>query len=449
MTASAPLGGAVSLQALATAVATAAHGVPFARVTGAVAGVSAQAIDVSGLSPFVHVGWHVEVATRTGPVLAEVIRMDRGTVLAKPLNEHAVIALHDRAAPIGPPCLWPHDSWKGRLVNGIGRPIDAGPPLVRGDRRLSILQKAPKALSRRPVARPLSTGVKAIDVFAPLCFGQRVGIFSGSGVGKSTLLSMLARSRGFDTVVVSLVGERGREVREFVEETLGEMVRRAVVVVATGDESAMMRRLASPCAMTVAEYFRARGDEVLLIMDSVTRYAHACRDMGLAAGEPPVARGYPPSVFSELPRLLERAGPGETGEGSITGVFAVLVDGDDHNDPVADAIRGLLDGHIVLDRAIAGQGRYPAIDILASISRLAERAWTADQRSAVVGLRRLVARFEESRDLRSIGGYQPGADAELDRAVRIVPKLYDALNQRLSDPPCEDAFRAIADCLAA
>jgi flagellum-specific ATP synthase len=248
-------------------------------------------------------------------------------------------------------------------------------------------------------------------------------------------------------VVIALVGERGREVREFVEDSLKASMGTAVVVVSTSDESPMMRRQAPKTAMTVAEYFRDRGDRVLLIVDSVTRYAHAARDVALAAGEPPVARGYTPSVFSELPKLLERAGPGEEGSGSITGVFAVLVDGDDHNDPVADAIRGTLDGHIVLDRAIADQGRYPAINVLSSISRLARNVWTPEQRALLTKVRGMIARFEDTRDLRLMGGYKPGTDAELDRAVALVPKIYQALEQDLAAPPSEDAFRELADLL--
>ena len=221
-----------------------------------------------------------------------------------------------------------------------------------------------------------------------------------------------------------------------------------MTILATGDESAMMRRLAPQLATALAEHFRDEGQNVLLIMDSVTRYAHACREVALAAGEPPVARGYPPSVFSELPQLLERAGPGLEGQGSITGIYAVLVDGDDHNDPVADTVRGTLDGHIVLDRAIGEQGRYPAVNLLSSLSRLAQRVWTHDQARAAQELKRLAARFEETRDLRAMGGHVPGADAELDRAVELVPKLYKVLGQQLSDPPSADAFREIAEALS-
>src|SRR5664279_4174723 len=302
-------------------------------------------------------------------------------------------------------------------------------------------------MARERITRPLKTGVRVIDLFTPLCRGQRVGVFAGSGVGKSTLLSMLARSTGFDTVVVALVGERGREVREFLEGPLAENRARSITIVSTGDESPMMRRLALLSAMSVAEYFRDRNESVLLIVDSVTRYAHAVRDVALAAGEPAVARGYAPSVFSDLPKILERAGPGSTGSGSITGVFAVLVDGDDHNDPVADSIRGTLDGHIVLDRAIADQGRFPAVDILASVSRIPNPTWSPEQRKLVTRLRALIARFEETRDLRLMGGFTPGADPLLDQAVKSVPRIYEAMSQTLASPPCEDPFIELAAAL--
>jgi flagellum-specific ATP synthase len=298
------------------------------------------------------------------------------------------------------------------------------------------------------VRTPLRTGVRVVDLFTPLCAGQRIGIFAGSGIGKSTLLAMLARSRGFDTVVVALVGERGREVREFVEDVLAQEKERAVAVVATSDESPMMRRLAPKTALCIAEHFRDLGENVLLIVDSVTRFAHAARDVALAAGEPPVARGYPPSILSDLPKLLERAGPGEEGQGSITGVFSVLVDGDDHNDPVADSLRGTLDGHIVLDRAIADLGRFPAVNVLGSISRLAQDVWSAEQARLVSRFRTMIARFEDTRDIRLMGGYQRGADPELDKAVELVPKLYDALRQAPGDPPSSDAFQEAARILA-
>jgi flagellum-specific ATP synthase len=305
----------------------------------------------------------------------------------------------------------------------------------------------PNALNRVPVDRKLTTGVKAIDLFTPLCHGQRVGIFAGSGVGKSTLLAMLARSTAFDSAVIALVGERGREVNEFIHEVLGEALSKSVVVVATGDESASKRRLAPLLATAIAESFRDNGENVLLVMDSVTRFAHAARELSLAAGEPPVARGYPPSIFSALPQLLERSGAGAQGTGSITGIYSVLVDGDNHNDPVADTIRGTLDGHIVLDRQIAASGRYPAIDLLGSVSRLAHKCRSPQEQQAINDMRRLISRFEDTKDLRALGGYQAGNDAELDRALQIVPKIYAALAQDSSSPLCPDAFAELARLL--
>jgi flagellum-specific ATP synthase len=331
----------------------------------------------------------------------------------------------------------------------MGRPIDSRGDLATGPEAVAIDADPPEPMTRSRVNVPARTGVRVVDLFTPLCIGQRIGVFAGSGIGKSTLLAMLAQSPDFDAVVVALVGERGREVREFVEDALVKSMTRTVAVVSTGDESPMMRRLAPRTAMCIAEYFRNKGESVLLIMDSVTRYAQACREVALAAGEPPVARGYPPGIFSDLPRLLERAGPGSEGQGAITGIFSVLVDGDDHNDPIADSIRGTLDGHIVLDRAIAEQGRYPAINALASVSRLANHVLTPEQQKLVAKLKAMIARFEETRDLRIMGGYQAGADPELDRAVVIVPKLYQALSQTPADPSSRDPFQEIAGYLAA
>ena len=436
------------LEALALRISALKKTTPLVRWRGEVMAVQPSAILVSGLSLHLRLGGLVEVVLPSGTVLAEVIRFDRGQAAVKPLREGAPVTLGAPVYPAGERVLYPAAGWKGRIINALGDPADGGCNLVHGATAVALQQQAPGAMSRAAIGQPVATGVRVIDLFTPLCLGQRIGIFAGSGVGKSTLLSMLARSSGFDSVIVALVGERGREVREFVETTLGAMARTAITVVATGDESAMMRRMAPLTATAIAEFFRDRGDRVLLIMDSVTRYALACREVALAAGEPPVARGFPPSVFGDLPRLLERAGPGPQGKGSITGLYAVLVDGDDHNDPVADTIRGTLDGHIVLDRAIAESGRYPAVDVLASISRLADRVWNAEQRKTVIELRRLVGRYEESRDLRAVGGYVPGGDVELDRAIAIVPKLYRLLTQGIDGPTSSDVFGEVAECLS-
>ena len=420
---------------------------PFVRLSGVVREVAPTHCRVVGLSAAVKLGDRVSLAAGPRPTIGEVVRVDEQAATIKPFDDRVPVGIGMVASMLGTMCLHPAKSWKGRVINALGEPVDGKGQLVRGARPMPTDAAAPAAMTRSRIDTPLRSGVRVIDIFTPFCRGQRVGIFAGSGVGKSTLLSMLARSSGFDTVVVALVGERGREVREFLEGPLAENRARAVTVVATGDESPMMRRLALLSATAVAEYFRDAGDSVLLIADSVTRYAHAARDVALAAGEPAVARGYTPSVFSDLPRLLERAGPGPAGAGTITGVFAVLVDGDDHNDPVADAIRSTLDGHIVLDRAIADQGRYPAVNVLGSISRLADLVWSPEQRELVRRLKTMIARFEDTRDLRLMGGYHQGSDAELDHAVAMVPRIYEALRQDIAGRPSIDAFADLAQIL--
>ncbi|MFA6031946.1 MAG: flagellar protein export ATPase FliI [Myxococcota bacterium] len=417
------------------------------RVSGAVSEVTPAALRVAGLSRFVKLGERIALSANGREEYGEAIRIDREGVLVKPFATSVGVGLGARASLAGAMELRPSQSWKGRVINAFGEPIDDGGPMIAGESAVRVDAPPPEAMKRARVNRPVRTGVKVIDLFTPLCAGQRIGIFAGSGVGKSTLLSMLARAPGFGTIVIGLVGERGREVREFLDDTLGGMRGNAVAVVSTSDESAMMRRLAPNTAMAVAEYFRDQGEDVLLIIDSVTRLAHAARDVALAAGEPAVARGYTPSVFSTLPKLLERAGPGIEGSGAITGIFSVLIDGDDHNDPVADSIRGTLDGHLVLDRAIADQGRYPAVNILGSVSRLAHHVWTPEQRGLAMRIKGLIARFEDTRDLRLMGGYQAGADAELDQAIALVPKIYEALRQDVGAPLSADVFQDLATAL--
>ncbi|ACS38448.1 flagellar protein export ATPase FliI [Methylorubrum extorquens] len=420
---------------------------PLVRVAGPVREVTASAARVAGVSAFVRLGDRMGFSADGRTQVGEVVRIDAAGATVKPFESRIEAGIGSLAHRIGPAQLRPDPRWKGRVIDALGRPIDGLGPLAEGPASVPLDADPPAAMTRARVKTPLPTGVRAIDLFTPLCAGQRIGIFAGSGVGKSTLLAMLAGAQGFDSVVVALVGERGREVREFLEGPIAAARDRAVIVVSTGDESPMMRRQAPKVALAVAESFRDRGESVLLIVDSVTRYAHAARDVALAAGEPAVARGYPPSVFSDLPRLLERAGPGAEGTGTITGIFSVLVDGDDHNDPVADSIRGTLDGHVVLDRAIAEQGRYPAIELLGSISRLAGEVWTGDQRELVRKLKSMMARFEETRDLRLMGGYRAGSDPDLDQAVSLVPRIYEALRQEPGQPPSRDAFLELAQSL--
>ena len=436
-----------ALSSLAERVSTASANQPFVQAGGTVTQVTPAFCSVSGLSPFVRLGDRVSLSTGGGAQLGEVIRLDETRVTIKTFNEPITAGLGARAWRTGAAILNPDPSWKGHIFNALGEPISDGGALLHGDRPAYPDQAAPAPLRRQRIGAHCKTGVRVMDLFTPLCFGQRIGIFAGSGVGKSTLLAMLSRAKGFDTVVIALVGERGREVREFLEDTLGGSRDQVIAVVSTGDESPMMRRLAPKTATCIAEYFRDRGEKVLLIVDSITRFAHAAREVALAGGEPPVARGYTPSVFSSLPGLLERAGPGLEGAGSITGIYSVLVDGDDHNDPIADSIRGTLDGHIVLDRSIADQARYPAVNVLSSISRLSNQAWLPEQRSLVSKLRAMIARFEETRDLRLMGAYRGGSDPELDKAIEIVPRLFEAMKQSPRDAASTNAFQEVARAL--
>ena len=440
-------GALAPLERLEQRVAWGLRNLPLARVSGPVVEVSMSHYRVAGLSRFLKLGECVGVDVGDRVQIGEVVRIDDVSATLKPFDARSDAAIGARAFRAEALSLSPHPAWKGRVIDALGRPIDGAGELAIGPRSVPLDAPPPPPLRRGRVRAPLRTGVRVIDLFTPLCVGQRVGVFAGSGVGKSSLLAMLARATPIDTVVIALVGERGREVREFLDDTLSENRASVVAVVSTGDESPMMRRLAPRTAMAVAEYFRDMGESVLLIVDSVTRFAHAARDVALAAGEPAVARGYAPSVFSDLPRLLERAGPGVEGSGSITGVFSVLVDGDDHNDPVADAVRGALDGHIVLDRGIADEGRYPAVSILSSVSRMANPLWRPEQRKVVGNLRSMIARYEETRELRLMGGYTAGADPVLDRAIKATPRIYEAMNQSMDAPRCEDPFIDLAAAL--
>lgn len=424
----------------ATAENSVAHG-------GHVRTIAAGHYTVAGLSRQVRLGDFVAHRSSTGVHLGEVVRVEPELTYVCPIEPGEPIGIQDTVIRKGAFRIAPNDSWCGRTINSLGEPIDGLGPLTAGLELRSISNTAPPSMTRKRVETGFKTGVRAIDIFSPLCLGQRLGIFAGSGVGKSTLLSMLARADAFDKVVIALVGERGREVREFIEDTLGSHMQKSVAVVATSDESPMLRKMAPLSAITIAEHFRDQGDNVLLIVDSVTRFAHAIREVATASGEPPIARGYPASVFTELPRLLERAGPGPEGTGTITAIISILVDGDNHNDPIADSTRGILDGHIVLQRSLAEEGRYPPIDPLASVSRLARKAWTPDQEKLASRLKALVHRYEETRDLRLIGGYRQGSDPDLDIAVRQVPIIYDILKQTPGELPSEDAFTDLATAL--
>jgi flagellum-specific ATP synthase len=340
------------------------------------------------------------------------------------------------------------------VLDPLGRPLDGHGALPPGAVPRPIRVAAPEATARARLGPRLDLGVRALNCFATCRQGQRLGLFSGSGIGKSTLLAMLARHTQCDVAVLALVGERGREVREFLEDDLGaDGLARSVVVVATSDAPPLLRRQAAYAAMSVAEHFRDQGLSVLLLMDSVTRFCLALREIGLSAGEPPATRGYPPSVFAELPRLLERAGPGLPGPdgtaGQITALFTVLVEGDDHNEPVADAVRGILDGHVILDRRIAERGRYPAVDVLRSLSRAAASCLDAEEAAMLRRARGILALHEDMADMLRLGAYRAGTDPAVDEAVALAPRIEDVLRQeRAERSPMADSFELLRSALA-
>lgn len=393
---------------------------------GRVRGIRGLTIRVS--LPAVRLGDLLVIRRRGNPLLAEVVGFDAEEALALPLGDTAGLGPDDEVESTGGPMTVPaHPSLLGHVVDGLGRVIDTDLD-VSDLPRVSVEGSPPSPLARRSISESLPTGIRALDGLMTLGKGQRIGLFSGSGVGKSTLLGSIARGTSADVVIVALVGERGREVGEFIAQTLDERSRqRSIVVVATSDAPALERLKAAQTASSLAEYFRDRGQNVLLLMDSITRVARAQREVGLAAGEPPARRGYPPSVFAMLPRLLERSGQGE--RGSITAIYTVLVEGDELDEPIADEVRGVLDGHIVLRRELAEQGHYPAIDVGASLSRVMERVTSPDQVRAARTLRALIAAHEAKRDLITMGAYAKGSDPRVDQALQRWPAILRFLQQ--------------------
>lgn len=418
------------------------------RVEGRIVRLGERQALATGLGGFVGLG---DLCRIQGPreVIAEVVAADPGGVRLAAYGELAGFGRDARVVFDGADgTLRPHAAWLGRVVDAFGRPRDGGPPLQPGPSPRDPRAAPPPAHLRAPLGPRLATGVRVLDLFVPCCRGQRLGIFAGSGVGKSSLLSMIARGARADVVVVALVGERGRELGEFVRHTLGpEGLARSVVVCATSDEPAAVRRRAALAAMAVAEHFRDLGLHVLLLFDSVTRYAQALREIALEAGELPVSRGYPPAVFADLPRLLERAGPG-TGPGAISAFFSVLVEGDDLDEPIADTVRGILDGHVVLSRRIAERGRFPAVDVPASLSRTAPGCYTDGEWRLVLRARRLLALLEETAELVELGAYRPGTNPELDLALRLRPRLEALMAQDVAEAPSRtDPWAELADIL--
>jgi len=385
---------------------------------------------IESLGPNMAVGETCRIAyKRTAePVLAEVVGFRDNKVLIMPLGEMMGIGAGSDVVALGKPLeIGVGDQLLGRVLDGLGQPMD-GKGAIFCERRLEVTAAPPPPLSRKRIVEPLSLGVRAIDGPLTCGKGQRVGIFAGSGVGKSTVLGMIARNTAADVNVIALVGERGKEVLDFIERDLGpEGLRRSVVIVATSDQPALVRIKAAFVAMTVAEYFRDQGLDVTFMMDSVTRFAMAQREVGLAIGEPTTTRGYTPSVFALLPRLLERAGTSE--RGTITGLFTVLVDGDDMNEPVADAVRSILDGHIVLSRQLASANHYPAIDVLQSVSRVMPDVVTKEHYASASALRDVLATYREAEDLVNIGAYVPGSNPRVDVALAKIDRARSFLKQ--------------------
>ncbi|HEX4636994.1 MAG TPA: flagellar protein export ATPase FliI [Rhizomicrobium sp.] len=408
---------------------------------GRVARIEGLAVEITGAQGAVSLGGQCRISIGNNKKIScEVVGFRDGRALVMPLGSLDGITLGARADfQDQPASIYPSRAWLGRVIDGFGQAMDGKGPLPQGTAPYALKAAPPPAIRRGRVGKKLDLGIRALNAFATCCAGQRMGIFAGSGVGKSILLSMLARNSNADAIVIGLIGERGREVKEFIEDDLGEEgLARSVVVAATSDEPPLVRRQAAYVAMTVAEHLRDSGLNVLLLMDSVTRFAMAQREIGLSAGEPPASKGYTPTVFAELPRLLERAGPGEDGPGAggangktgtITGLFTVLVEGDDHNEPVADAVRGILDGHIVLERAIAERGRFPAINILKSVSRAMPACNTEDEQKLVLRARAPLAVYEDMAELIRLGAYKAGTNPEVDEAVRLYPQLEAFLAQ--------------------
>ena len=417
-------------------------GIPSLRWTGQVTEVSGLLIESRG--PGAAIGDFCEVAAASGRrIRTQVIGFRNGRVLSMPLEEIDGLQLGDEVTArsedarvdVGPGLM-------GRVIDGFGKPMDGGPSFVAED-SYSLHGTPVSPLHREHITKPLVTGVRAIDSLLPCGLGQRIGIFGGSGVGKSTLLGSMSRHNSADVTVIAMIGERNREVRAFLENELGpEGRKRSVTVCATSERPAPLRVRACFVALAIAEYFRDQGKNVLLVMDSVTRLAMAQREIGLAGGEPPSQKGYTPSVFNLLPKILERAGNFQ--RGSITGFFTVLVDGDDFNEPICDAVRGILDGHLILSRKLAAQGHYPAIDILHSVSRLTNAIATPTQKRAAQKIRGALAAYRDGEDLIQLGAYVSGSNAELDRSIQLRPELIEFLRQdHLSSAPLPDTLQKL------
>ncbi|MBG9989595.1 flagellar protein export ATPase FliI [Pseudoalteromonas sp. NZS37] len=420
---------------------------PAPAVAGILTRVVGLTLEARGLRA--PVGSQCKIETMNGFVDAEIVGFNDQTLYLMP-NDHisgvlpgarVIPQINNLGLPVGMSLL-------GRVVDGLGRPLD-GLGKINAEHHLKFAQNTINPLSRRPITKPMDVGVRAINSVITVGQGQRMGLFAGSGVGKSVLLGMMTRGSEADVIVVGLVGERGREVKEFIEEILGvEGRKRSVVVAAPADSSPLMRLKGCESAVTIAEYFRDQGLNVLLLLDSVTRYAMAQREIALAVGEPPATKGYPPSVFAKLPALVERAGNGGEGQGSITGFFTVLSEGDDMQDPIADAARAILDGHIVLSRDLADSGHYPAIDIEKSISRVMPQVVSEPHMQQARVLKQVYSMYQQNKDMITLGAYQKGTDQMLDQAINMMPRVNAFLQQGMRDViSYDDGLQGLAQLL--
>lgn len=406
-------------------------GFPEYTISGKVTGIKGMLVECEGLASMVKIGSRCDIESERGMISAEVVGFHGDTLLLLP---------YMNLASVGPGAkiyfkqqenfVYPDESWLGRVINAFAEPLDGKGLIARGKKPYSLKNKPLDSHKRKRLGAKIDLGVKAINCFTPCCYGQRMGIFAGSGVGKSVLISMMTKYSTADVKIIGLIGERGREVQEFLEEYLGEEgLQNAIIVVATGDEPALLRRQAAYLTFSIAEYFRDQGKEVLLLVDSITRFAMAIREIGLAVGEPPTTKAYPPSVFYELPLLLERAGPGTNETGNITGLLSVLVDGEDFNDPIADAVRGILDGHIVLERVIAERGRYPSINVLKSVSRSLPACNNDLENELLRKAMGHLSIYNDMAEMIRLGAYRPGSNKTVDDAIFYSEKIEEFLKQ--------------------
>lgn len=415
---------------------------------GRVIRINSNRIEVRGLSDIARIGDDIVLKqSHAEDMTAQVVRIEPEHIVLLPEGVPEGLKIGDRALHLGERGIAPDDSWLGRVIDPRGQPLD-GRPISQGAELRSIHASPPLASMRRPLGERMSTGLLALNTLLPIVSGQRIGLFAGSGVGKSMMLAQLARSMDADVIVVALIGERGREVREFVQNTLGaEGMKRSVVVAATSDRSALLRRSCAMAAMTIAEYFRDKGLQVLFLSDSITRFAEAHREIAVAAGEPASLRGFPASTSQQIMKLCERAGTGAGEDGDISAVMTVLVEGSDFEGPIADILRGVLDGHIVLNRDIAERGRYPAIDVLRSVSRSLPMAASESENQLIAEVRKLLGLYERSEVMIQSGLYAPGSDPQLDRAVKHWPAI-DAFIGQTGDASIAESFLKLRTCMA-